>query len=74
MWRQITHYKEEDKTREITDESMIRMMAQVMFLKQAGEDITLGIGCTNENYEVTTYVVTRKNGGKVVVNEFVHEK
>ena len=54
---------------EKTAEDMVRLLAQLHFLKQAGEDITLD-RTINERCEVTRYIVTRKMRDGIVVHTY----
>ena len=54
---------------EKSSEDMVRLLAQLHFLKQAGEDITLD-RTINERCEVTRYIVTRKMRDGIVVHTY----
>lgn len=70
-WMQYTWVDGNRKDEPIirTDEGMIRLIAQASFLRQAGEDITLGAEC-DANYKVTAYIVHRNLKDRFVVNRF----
>ena len=61
-WMQYTWVNGEQKRDPIhrTDEEMIRLLGQVSFLRQAGEEITLGAE-HDDAYRITAYIVRRPN-------------
>ncbi len=55
---------------EVSAEDMVANFAQLHFLKQSGEDITLE-SKVNDEFETIMYIVTRKmESGKVVVHTY----
>ena len=50
-------------------EEMVEMFAQLHFLKQSGEDITLDCD-VDAKYQTTRYIVTRRLKDRVVVHTY----
>lgn len=74
-WKQIT-IKNGETTNEriITSDHFVQMLAQMIFLRQAGEDVTL-LPEADSNYAVTAYICTRvHNDGTLVVTRFVKQE
>lgn len=70
-WKQIT-IKNGETTNEriITSDHFVQMLAQMIFLRQAGEDLTL-LPEADSNYAVTAYICTRVHeDGNLVVTRF----
>lgn len=69
MWRQFTFkngtlaYEPKD----LTNEQMVARFAQIMFLKQAGEDISLSILEHDDMWNAIKYEVVRINGDGIEV-------
>lgn len=61
MWTQYTYINGERKyePRELNDTAMMKRFAQIMFLKQAGEDIILKATNYDDMFEITEYTVIR---------------
>lgn len=60
MWKQITTRRDGSVTEILrTDEKMLGLMAQMHFLRQAGEDITVSEEC-DDDWNVVAYTAIRK--------------
>ena len=69
-WKQITIKNGEVASERIIDsDRFVSMLAQMIFLRQAGEDLTL-LSETDSNYAVTAYVCTRNHKDGTVVTRF----
>jgi len=71
-WQQTTTRRDGRQTTRIINEARLaRHLAQVSFLRQAGEEIKLSME-HDRMYHVTAYVITRphKDGNAVVTNRF----
>lgn len=69
-WKQIT-IKNGEVTNEciIDSDKFVGLLAQMHFLRQGGEDMTL-LPETDSNYAITAYVCTRCHKDVVVVTRF----
>ena len=70
-WIQYTYRDGElTSTLERTADDMVRMLAQMHFLRQADEDITVGIGAEDELFNITCYTVHRRYKDEEVYYRF----
>ena len=74
MWKQITNRPDAIVNERVIDsEKLLSMMAQLHFLKQAGEDIVLHEE-VDAHYHVTAYIVERKHparfGERPIITRF----
>lgn len=71
-WKQITIKNGEvTSERTIDSDKFVKLLAQMIFLRQAGEDLTLMPETADSDYSVTAYVCTRcHKDGTVVVSRF----
>ena len=70
-WKQITIKNGEvAHERIIASDHFVKLLAQMIFLRQAGEDLTL-MPEADSNYAVTAYICTRVHkDGTLVVTRF----
>lgn len=61
---------EEYESKVLTADEMVRRLAQIMFLRQSGEDIRLTTE-TDENFEVTKYIMIRNYSDKEVIHHYI---
>ena len=69
-WIQTTYVNGELKyePRELSADDMVRRFAQIIFLKQSGDDIELHVKEHDDMYEVTQYEAIRKMKDRTVVH------
>lgn len=56
-----------------TADDMVRILAQLHFLRQAGEDLTVGQD-VDKNYDTVAYSVTRNLKDRTLQYQFVKEE
>lgn len=69
-YTQTTRTSKETRTREITEAELIRLMSQVMLLRQAGEDLTWHAVYTPDYRHLLRYELTRNHKTRSVHTTF----
>ena len=70
-YTQITITPEETRTREITEAKMIRLMSQVLIMKQAGENSEWKCIYSPDYLHIIRYELIRKTEGRTIITHFV---
>ena len=59
-----------DEVRVLTAHEMVERLAQVMFLRQAGENIRLSTEC-DENYDTAKYIVRCEASDREIIHHYI---
>lgn len=74
-WKQYTYVNGEpkDTTYILSADEMVSRLAQILFLRQAGEDIELEKAVKDADYEALVYKATRKLRDRTVVHLYLKQ-
>ena len=75
MWTQKTYVNGElaYEPKKLDDTMMMKRFVQIIFLKQAGENIIVHALEHDDMFEVTQYTVTRELDDRIVVHEYTRD-
>lgn len=70
-YTQITMLPTETRSREISEAEMIRLMSQILILKQCGEDLEWHCIYTPDYLHIVRYELIRRHKDRTVTTHFI---